>query len=141
MFLRSSTHHLILCSVINPTQGVDLGTIASLLSPSLGKLEETLQRVRESASVTFSLMSLGPVLQAKLGLTQNSELCLSFLRRCVDFGEIVAGLSGASITYPAFSRLRASNDLQERVMNLMAEPEVVDLSAENDGRSQGLSPM
>ncbi|KAH9961539.1 hypothetical protein BC827DRAFT_1267541 [Russula dissimulans] len=118
-------------------KGVDLGTIASLLSPSLGKLEETLQRVRESASVTFSLMSLGPVLQAKLGLTQNSELCLSFLRRCVDFGEIVAGLSGASITYPAFSRLRASNDLQERVMNLMAEPEVVDLSAENDGRSQG----
>ncbi|KAH9961522.1 hypothetical protein BC827DRAFT_323669 [Russula dissimulans] len=108
---------------------------ASLLSPSLGKLEETLQRVRESASVTFSLMNLGPVLQVKLGLTQNSELCLSFFRRCVDFGEIVAGLSAASIAYPAFSRLRASNDLQERVMTLMAEE--VDLSAENDGCSQG----
>jgi len=86
-------------------------------------------------------MSLGPVLQVKLGLTQNSESCHSFFRRCIDFGEIIAALSTASIAYPypTFSRLTASRDLQERIMTLTTE--AVDLSAENDGRSPGLSPM
>jgi len=113
----------------------DLGTMASLLSPSLGKLEETIQRLRDSASVASSLISLGPVLQVKLGLTQNSELCLSFFRRCVDFGEIIVALSTASIAYPSFSPLRASTDLQERVMTLITK--AVNLSSENYGRFPG----
>jgi len=119
---------------LQDSSGADLRMIASSLSPSLGKLEEVLKRVRESASVASSLMNLGPVLQVKLGLTQNSELCLSFFRRCVDFGEIIT----ASMTYPhpTFSRLTASSDLQERIVPLMTES--VDFSAENDGRSLGV---
>jgi len=129
---RSTFHNNLLGS-----SGADLSTIASSLSPSLGKLDETLQKVRESASVAFSLMGLAPVFQVKLGLAQNSELCLSFFRRCVDFGQIIGASSTASMTYPypTFSRLTASSDLQERILTLMTES--VEFSVENDDYSSG----
>ncbi|KAI9450415.1 hypothetical protein F5148DRAFT_1290819 [Russula earlei] len=118
------------------SSGADLGMIASSLSPALGKLEETLQRVQESASVEFSPMSVSPVLQAKVGLRQNSGLCLTFLRHCVDFGEIITTLFVTPIINPILSCIRASTGLQERVMALRTE--AADISAENTTHSPGL---
>jgi len=130
--MRSTSHNNLQSS---SGQGTNLGTITSSLSHSLGKLEVTLQRVSKSASVAFSPMSLGPVLQVMSGSTQNSKLCLSFSRCCVDFGEIIATFPAVSIPYPTFSRLMASSDLQDRFATLITE--AANLSAENDGNSPG----
>jgi hypothetical protein len=82
-------------------------------------------------------MNLAPVLQVNLGLTQNSELSLAFLRRCVDFGEVVVAPSAAFVAYPTFSRVKASNNLQGRAMALRTE--AVDVLAENTAYHPGLS--
>ncbi|KAI0293250.1 hypothetical protein BC826DRAFT_391213 [Russula brevipes] len=124
------------CSIWNTSHnhppgssGADIGAIASSLSSASRILEEALRRVRDSASMEFSYASLAPVLQVNLGLTQNSELCLAFLRRCVDFGEVVVVSSAAFIAYPTFSRVEASSNLRGRAMALRTE--VVDILAEN----------
>jgi hypothetical protein len=87
----------------------------------------------------FSYTSLVPVLQVSLGLTQNSELCLAFLRRCVDLGELVVASPAAFVAYPTFSRVKASNNLQGRATALRTE--AVDVLAENTGYHPGLSPF
>ncbi|KAI9457137.1 hypothetical protein F5148DRAFT_1223017 [Russula earlei] len=81
-------------------------------------------------------MGLSLVLQAKVGLGQNSGLCLTFLRCCVDFGEIITTLSVTPIINPILSRVRASTGLQERVMALRAE--AADISVKNATHSPGL---
>jgi hypothetical protein len=123
--------------VIYLTQGGDLGAIASSLFPALNSLKGSLRRIHESASVESSNMSLVPILRAELGLAENNKLCFRFFRRCVEFGEMVAGSSAALINHLAFSRVRASNDLLEGAVAL--ETEALDDSVENDARSQGLS--
>lgn len=126
-------------SDINITQGVDLGAILSTLSPALSTLEKALHNVRESASVESSHTRIALILQVNLGFTQNSEMCLAFFRRCVDFGEVIAASSVTFVAHPSFSRARASNDLQERVMALGTE--AADVPAENATQSQSMSPL
>jgi hypothetical protein len=128
----SPSHHYV--HIGNTTQGTDLGVIASSLSPALGRLEEGLQRVRESASIEFSHVNLGLVFRVNLGLTRNSEFCQAFFRRCVSFGDIIIASSSAFIAYPAFARTKSSNDLRDRVMALRTEG--ADLSVD---QPQGLS--
>lgn len=113
--------------------------MASSLSPALGKLEKSLQKIRESASVEFSRKSLARVLQVNLGSAQNSERCLNFFRRCVDFGEILVASSTSFTPYHTFPRVRASSDLQGRIGSLGAE--AADPLAEDATRFQGLSPF
>lgn len=52
---------------------------------------------------------------------------------------MVTTSSAAFIGYPAFSRVRVSNDLLERAVAIGTE--VPDVSAENDVLSQGLSSV
>ena len=84
-------------------------------------------------------MSLVPILRAELGLAQNNKLCFTFFRRCVEFGEMVAGSSAVLINHLAFSRVRASSGLLERAMAL--ETKALDVSTENDAPSQGPSSV
>jgi hypothetical protein len=91
--------HLHIAVVIYLAQGGDLGAIASSLFPGLNTLKGSLRRIRESASVESSNMSLVPILHE---LAQNNNMCVEFFRRCAKFGEMVA----------------ASTGLLERAMNL-----------------------
>jgi hypothetical protein len=105
----------------------------------LGKLEKSLQKIRDSASVELSPKSLVRVLQVNLGFAQNSEQCLNFFRRCADFGEMLVASSTAFTPYLTFPRVRASSNLQERVGTLGAEA-ADPLAEEPDApRFQGLS--
>jgi len=105
----------------------------------LGTLGKALNKVRESASVESSHIGVALILQVSLGLTQNSEMYLAFFRRCVNFGEVIAASSITFVARPSFSRARASNDLQERVMALGIE--AADVPTENAAQSQGMSPL
>ena len=127
--------------VIYLRQGADLGAIASSLFPALNTLKGWLQRIQESASVEYSNISLVPILRAKYELVKNKELCLTFFRRCVEFGEMVAASSAPLINHNhlAFSRVRSSTGLLERAMALETEAPVV--SAENDAPCQGPSSV
>ena len=125
--------------VIYLRQGADLGAIASSLFPALNTLKGWLQRIQESASVEYSNISLVPILRAKYELVKNKDLCLTFFRRCVEFGEMVAESSAPLINRLAFSRVRSSTGLLERAMALETEVSVV--SAENDSPSQGPSSV
>ena len=84
-------------------------------------------------------MDLTPVLQAELSLAQNSDLCSTFFRRCVEFGEIVATSPADLIHHLAFSRVKASTGLLEGAMALGTE--APDVSVENDTPSQGTSSI
>jgi len=66
-------------------------------------------------------------------------MCLDFFRRCLDFEEVIAAFSITFVTHPSFSRVRASNDLQERVMALGTD--AADVPPENVTPSQGMSPL
>jgi hypothetical protein len=125
--------------VIYLRQGGDLGAIASSLFPAMNTLKGWLQRIHESASVECSNMSLAPILRAELGLAQNNKQCFRFFRRCVEFGEMVAGSANALISHLAFSRVRAPNGLLEGAMALGTE--APDISVENDAPSQGPSSV
>ena len=80
---------------------------------------------------------LALILRVSLGLTQNNEMCLAFFRRCVDFGDVIAASSVTSMAHPTFSRARASDDLQERMMALGTE--AANIPAENVTHFQGMS--
>ncbi|KAI0293269.1 hypothetical protein BC826DRAFT_1016359 [Russula brevipes] len=121
------------------SSGADIGAIASSLSSASRILEEALRRVRDSASMEFSYTSLALVLQVNLGLTQNSESCLAFLRLCVDLGEVVVASPAALVAYPTSSRVEASNNLQGRATALRTE--AVDVLDENAAHHPGLSPF
>jgi hypothetical protein len=87
----------------------------------------------------FSHMNFGLVLGVDLELTRNSESCLAFFRRCVNFEDMVVASSSVFIAYPAFSRVKASNDLRDRVMALRTEDLEVDASVEAVTQSRGPS--
>ncbi len=120
-------------------QGADLVSIASSLFPALNTVRRWLQRIRDSVSVEYSNMSLAPILRAELGLAQNSNLCFTFFRHCVEFGEMVTATSAALIGSTAFSRVKDSNGLLERAMALGTE--APDVSAQNDALFRGLSSL
>ncbi|KAI0299177.1 hypothetical protein BC826DRAFT_62527 [Russula brevipes] len=103
------------------SSGTDLGAIASALSPALATLEETLQRVRASASIAPSPKKVAFALRVGCGSRKNKESCLTFFRGCIDFAEKIAAYSATFMAQPTFSRVRASNDLQERVVALGTE--------------------
>jgi hypothetical protein len=86
-------------------------------------------------------MSLTPILRAELGIAQNNKLCFTFFRRCVAFGEVVAGSTATLINYLAFSRVlvRAPTGLLEGAMALGIEAR--NNSVENDALSQGRSSV
>ena len=121
--------------VIYLTQGADLGTTASSLLPAFNMLKAWLQRIHESASVEYLNVDLTPITQAELGLAQNNMKCLTFFRRCMEFGEMVATSPADLINHLAFSRIKASNGLLEGAMALGTEAR--DVSVENYPPSKG----
>jgi hypothetical protein len=114
--------------IFNHAQGVgDLGELAVSLSSVWGRLETTLTRVRESTSVAFSdtTRSLPEALRLNMAATQGRDRCFEFLRRCGEFGQMAAASATLDEAYPAFSHVRASNDLKERLARLGRKENVV----------------
>jgi hypothetical protein len=67
----------------------------------------------------------------------NSDLCLSFLQRCVDYGEKAIDCHLPSIPLPAPFRVMASYDLRERTVRF--HPQMAGISVENAANIQGES--
>ena len=119
-------------------QGVDLEEIASSLSPTIGSLGDALERIFSSASVQYSRLSQSSLQRVYVAFAGNSDLCLSFLRHCADYGEKVSSWCLASTDLPACSPV-GREDLRKQISELQSEESCA--SAENaaTGSTQGLS--
>ena len=104
-------------------QGIDLGAIASSLSHTMGFLEDALERMSSSASLRYSQSGWSSFQRVYVAFAGNSDICLSFLRRCADYGESVLAWRLDSIGSPTSSRMGASGsyDLRERTTELWSE--------------------
>ncbi len=102
-------------------------------------LKDALQRIRSSVSLDYSstAVALTLVLRADLAFTADRDRCLSFLRRCANYGEIVTASSFPSIVWQRSSNIGASDDLQERIAKLLAE--AMEPSTEGAACTRGLS--
>jgi hypothetical protein len=83
-------------------------------------------------------MSRRPPFQgAYVAFARNSDLCLSFLRHCANYGEKVFTWCLHFDASPVPSRVGASHDLWERTARLLSE--ATGISTENVASVKGLS--
>ena len=115
-------------------QGVDLGAIASSLSTTSGSFGEALECIDSSASLRYSPLSRFPFQQAYVAFEANSDVCLSFLRNCAEYGEKMFTWCLSFNASPISSRV---GDLQEATARLLSE--VTGISTENGASVEGLS--
>ncbi len=80
-----------------------------------------LEHLTVSNSLKYSHLGTPSIERAYAAFAANSDLCLSFLRRCVDYGEKVIGWGLSSIPLPAPFRVMASHELWERPVKLRTE--------------------
>jgi hypothetical protein len=115
-------------------QGVDLGAVASSLSSTSGSLGESLDRMFSSASLQYSPpLSRSSFQRVYVAFAANSDLCLSLLRNCANYGEKVFTWC---FSYDASSKSSGvgvphDSDLRERTARLLSE--AADISTENVG--------
>jgi len=116
---------------IDRVQGVDLGAIASSLSSTSGLFGEALERISSSTSLRYSPLSRPSFQRAYVAFAANSDLCLSFLRHCADYGEKVFTWNPSFNASPVSSPVGAPHDLRERTARLLSASEVTAISTEN----------
>jgi hypothetical protein len=102
-------------------QSVDLGAIASSLSSTIGSLREALERMSSSTSLQYSQLGQSHFEQVYVAFAGNSDLCLSLLRHCADYGEKVFAWCFPSIASPTSSRVGVPCDIRERIAGLSSE--------------------
>jgi hypothetical protein len=120
--------------LIDCVQGVDLGAIASSLSPTIGSLEEALERMSSSTSLKHSQLGRPLFQRVYVSFAANSGLCLSFLQHCTVYGEKMFAWCHFSVALLA-SPLGVPSNLRERITGLRSE--VTDVSTENAASAQG----
>ena len=118
-------------------QGVDLGAIASSLSTIGGSFGEALERISSSASLRYSPLSQSSFQRAYVAFAANSDLCLSFLRRCADYGKKMFAWCLSFNALPISPRVGVPHDLRERTARLLSE--ATGISTENVASVKGLS--
>jgi hypothetical protein len=103
----------------------------------MGSLTSALDCLLSSYSLECLLSYQPSIQRVYVAFEANSDLCLSFLRRCVDYEEKVIGCRFPSIPLPAPFRAMASYDLRDRTVRFQSE--MTGISAENVASVQGQS--
>jgi hypothetical protein len=102
--------------------GVYLGEIAFSLSSTIDSLGEALERISSSASLQYSeLRGRSDFERVYIAFAGNSDMCLSFLCKCADYGEKAFAWCFPSIASPASTRVGTPYDVGERSMGLRSE--------------------
>jgi hypothetical protein len=102
----------------------------------MGLLTSALDRLTLNDSLKYS-QSGRSFERLYVAFAANSDVCLSFVRQCADYGEKVFSLCLDSIVSPTSSRAGVTDDLRERTMRLQSE--TTSVSVENVASVQGLS--
>ena len=103
----------------------------------MGLLTSALDRLTLSNSLKYSQSGRSLIERVYVAFAANSDVCLTFIRQCADYGEKVFSLCLDSIASPTSSRAGVSDDLRERTMRLQSE--TTSVFVENVASVQGLS--
>lgn len=87
----------------------------------MGSLTSALDRLLSSYSLKYLPSCQPSIQQVYVAFMANSDLCLLFLQRCVDYGEKVIGCRLHSIPLPASFRVMTSYDPRERTVRFQSE--------------------
>jgi len=125
-------------------QGSDIAAIAFSLSAAMGSMRKALKGIHSSASLLESLEHVSRsdqslVLQVSLAFSGDCDHCLSFLRHCADYAEIMGALCTLPTSRPASTHLETSHDSRQRAMRSRFETAVVSESSKSALNAQGLS--
>jgi hypothetical protein len=117
---------------VDRVQGVDvdLGEIASSLSPTMDSLRVALERIFSSASFQYSQLDQASFQRVYVAFEGNSDLCLDILRHCADYGEKV---SAPPIGPPTSSHVDAPHVLRGRMTEHRSEVTAVSLETSEGG--------
>ena len=110
-------------------QEVDLGAIATSLSSTMRFLEDALDRMSSSTSLRYSQVGRSSFQRVYVAFAGNSDICLSFLRDCADYGERLLACRLTSISLPTSSRAGALHDLRDWERSTGLRSEVTSVSA------------
>jgi len=113
----------------------DIGAKASSLSSAMGSLTSALDRLVSSNSLKYLQSGRSFMQRVYVGFLANSDVCLSFLRQCVDYGEKVFALCLPSIASPTSHTYYGVRDFWERTMRLRSE--ITSVPMENAASVQG----
>jgi hypothetical protein len=102
----------------------------------MGSLTPALLSILSSNSFKYSVLGPSSIEKIYLAFKANRDICLSFLRQYVDYGEKVLACYPPSDASPPSSRVDSQHELQERTRRLLSE--VAGVSVENIGSIQGL---
>ena len=95
----------------------------------MSSVTSALERLPSTTSLKYLSSCQSSIQRVYLALRGNRDLCLSFLRRCADYGEKVIGCRLSFTALPTPFRVMASHDLRERTIRLLSE--ATDVSVEN----------
>ena len=96
--------------------------MASSLSSVIGSLGEALERMSSSASLQYSLSGLSFFQRVYVAFAGHSDLCLSFLQHCAEYGEKVFAWCFPSTPSPTSSQADIHvTGLPERATGLRPE--------------------
>jgi hypothetical protein len=113
------------------------GVIASSLSSTSGSFGEALERISSSVSLRYSPLSLSSFQRVYVAFASNSDLCLSFLRHCADYGEKVFTWCLSFNASPISSWVGVPHGLRERTAGFLSG--ATGISMENVASTKGLS--
>ena len=103
----------------------------------MSSVTSALERLPSTNSLKYLSSCQSSIQRVYLALRGNRDACLSFLRRCADYGDEVVSCYRSSTALPTPFRVMASHDLRERTMRPLSE--TTDISVENVTSVQGLS--
>ena len=106
------------------------------MSSAMGLLTSALDHLNSCKSLKYSRSGRSFIQPVYEAFTANSDMYLSFLRQCADYGE-KAFVSLPSIASHTSSCVAGPHDLRERTMRLRVE--MSGISVENTASVQGLS--
>ena len=119
-------------------QEVELGAIALSLSSAIGSLGEALERISSSVSLQYSVSGLSYFQRVYVAFAGHSDLCLSFLQHCADYGEKVFAWCFPSTPSPTSSQVDIPHvtGLPEQATGL--RPELTGSSAKSSKTLEGM---
>src|SRR6266446_2792594 len=103
----------------------------------MDSLTSALGRLYSSNSLKYLQPIQSSIQRVYVTFAANSDLCLSFIQRCIGYGEEVIGWRLPSIPLPMPLRVIASHELWERALRLQSE--MTGGSVEIAASVQGLS--
>src|SRR6266576_470907 len=101
----------------------------------MSSVTSALERLPSTNSLKYLPSCQSSIQRVYLTLRGNRDLCLSFLRRCADYGEKVIGCRLSSTVLPTPFSVMVSYDLRERTVRFQSE--MTGISAENAASIQG----